>query len=383
MTAAFGTYDYGMSPREEVRAARLHDECTIVDMIWWGPAGYSAFTPAMDETLRSAHDRHRDVGALISHAQTLPGRLAVSGEFEDYRTLWDATGVTAGHYEVQVGDPRLLLEGISRLDYLVDHLPWLRKALRAEHIREAKQAGEHACYVQCQPTPPISRDLSLIDLAYDAGLRVLQLCYNVQDAIACGCTERSSGGVSELGARLIARLNELGVIVDTSHCNEQTVVDACRLSERPVIVSHTAAAARYPHDRGISDRSADLIAESGGLIGVVAVPFFLGAGETTMDTMLDHIDHFTRTVGWQHVGIATDWPTGRPRWVLELYQDWVLANGFRPEHGVVTTQNLVGFDDYRDFPNITRGLVARGYTDEQIRGILGENFLRVFESVCG
>jgi membrane dipeptidase len=379
----FGSYEYGLSQAAEDRAARLHEESTIVDAIWWGPAGYSSFTPRMDKVLRAAYDDHRDVSRLISHAQGLPGRLAASGEFDDYRELWDSAGVTAGHYEVQVGDPRRLLEGVSHLDYLVDHLPWLRKALRAEDIRQAKRDGEHALYVQCQPTPPISRDLSLVGLAYDAGLRVLQLSYNVQDAIACGCTERSGGGVSELGARLIALLNERGVIVDTAHCNRQTVMDACRLSERPVIVSHTAAAACYPHDRGITDDCAELIAATGGIIGVVAVPFFLGAGASTMDTMLDHIDHFARTVGWEHVAIATDWPTGRPTWVLELYQDWVLANGFRPEHGVVTTQNLIGFDDYRDFPNITRGLVARGYTDEQIGGILGENFLRVFESVCG
>jgi len=102
-----------------------------------------------------------------------------------------------------------------------------------------------------------------------------------------------------------------------------------------------------------------------------------------MNTMLNHIDHFARTVGWQHVAIATDWPLGRPKWVLEEYESWLSTSGFRPEHGVVPTQNLIGFDDYRDFPNITRGLVARGYTDEQIRGILGENFLRVFETVCG
>ena len=61
----------------------------------------------------------------------------------------------------------------------------------------------------------------------------------------------------------------------------------------------------------------------------------------------------------------------------------VLDMGFRPEHNIQPEQNLVGFDDYRDFPNITRGLVKRGYTDEQVRGILGENFLRVFEEVCG
>lgn len=377
----FGAYDYGLPADAEARAARLHRESTIVDVIWWGPVTYRSFTPEMDARLRAMSEC--DLGALMSYAERLPGRLAATGELPAYRAIWDASGVTAGQSEVQVGDARLLLEGVSHCQFLTDRLPWLRKALRAEDFRRAKREGGHAFYLQCQPTPPISRDLGLIDLAHDAGLRVLQLSYNVQDAIAGGCTDRSAGGVSDLGAKLITRLGELGVIVDVAHCNERSVLDACGLSERPVIVSHAASAACYPHDRGISDESALAIAATGGVIGVVTVPFFLGQGESSMETMLDHIDHFVRLVGWQHVAIATDWPMAAPKWLLEKRRALSRANGFRPEHGNIPTQNLVGFDDYRDFPNITRGLVARGHTDEQIRGILGENFLRVFESVCG
>ncbi len=379
----FGGYDFGLSESDETRATRLHRESTIVDVIWWGPAAYRAFTPELDAELRAAYDEGRSIAELMDLAQRLPGQWAVEGRFPQYRSLWDDSGVTAGQYEVQVGDARLLLEGVSHLNYLVDHLPWLRKALRADDIVAAKRDGGHAFYVQCQPTPPISRDLSLIDLAYQAGLRVLQLSYNTQDAIAVGCTERSTGGVSQLGAKLIRRLNDLGILVDTSHCNEQTVLDACRLSERPVIVSHATAASCYPHDRGISDDAARAIAATGGIIGVVTVPYFLGSGDTTMDTMLDHIEHFTKTVGWQHVSISTDWPMAGPKWLLDKRKALSLANGFRPEHGNRPTQNLIGFDDYRDFPNITRGLVARGYTDDQITAILGGNFLRVFREVCG
>src|SRR5215467_7449592 len=118
----YGNYDYGLSAADEGRAARLHAESTIIDVIWWGPVTYQSYVPEMDDILRAAYDGN-DVGALVRHAQGLPGRLAASGEFPEYRKLWDATGVTAGHYEVQVGDPRLLLEDVSRLTYLFDHLP--------------------------------------------------------------------------------------------------------------------------------------------------------------------------------------------------------------------------------------------------------------------
>jgi membrane dipeptidase len=100
--------------------------------------------------------------------------------------------------------------------------------------------------------------------------------------------------------------------------------------------------------------------------------------------MLDHIDHIARLVGWQHVAIGTDWPLQAP---VELQRALLAPGpgsvGFREEDRLDVTQRLAGFDDCRDLPNITRGLVARGYTDIQIQGILGENALRVFSEVWG
>ena len=108
------------------------------------------------------------------------------------------------------------------------------------------------------------------------------------------------------------------------------------------------------------------------------------ASEATIEIMLDHIDYVVRVVGWEHVGIGTDWPFMLS---TELAENTIGQNiaemGFRPEHEISTSQQLVGYEDARDFVNITRGLVARGYEDRQIKGILGENFLRVFEAVCG
>jgi membrane dipeptidase len=384
MDPGFGTHDFGLSPADEDRARQLHGESTIVDLIWWGPVGYRSYPEECDAELRAAYERDpASVGSLIWLAQRLPGRLAVAGRFPGFRELWDSSGVTAGHFDVQVGDARQLLLGISHVDYLVDHLPWLRKALRAEDVRTAKREGGHALLLQCQPTTPISRDLGLVDLAYDGGLRMLQLSYNVQDLIAVGCTDSSGGGVSRLGERLISRLDDLGVIVDTSHCNEQTVLDACRISQRPVVVSHAGAAAVHPHDRNISDEAALAIAGTGGVVGVVGHSAFVGGAVPSVDSMLDHIDHLVRVIGWDHVAIGTDWPLAAPKWLLEKRKSMIADNGFRPEHGIDPVLNLDGFDDYRDFPTLTRGMVARGYPDEQIRGILGENFLRVFERVGG
>ena len=213
---------------------------------------------------------------------------------------------------------------------------------------------------------------------------MIGLTYNWQNYVGSGCTDRSDGGVTDFGARFIRRMNELGIVVDTAHSGRRTTLDACSISSRPVIASHTSADAVSPHDRAKSDRELRALAGTGGVIGVVAVPFFLSTGrDVTIDAMLDHIDYIANLVGWQHVAIGTDWPLQMTKGALSRIGEMERQYGFRPEHRVSWTTNLIGFDDYRDFPNITRGLVKRGYTDEQVRGILGENFLRVVDDVCG
>jgi membrane dipeptidase len=145
---------------------------------------------------------------------------------------------------------------------------------------------------------------------------------------------------------------------------------------------------RPPLDRsvfGVETRDGvRAIADTGGVIGVVAVPFFLTDNKRpTIEHMLDHIDYIVALVGWQHVAIGTDWPMQAPDAVLRsTLTSETSVIGFRAEDRIDVTRRLEGFDDCRDLPNITRGLVKRGYGDEQIRGILGENALRVFAEVC-
>jgi membrane dipeptidase len=180
-------------------------------------------------------------------------------------------------------------------------------------------------------------------------------------------------------------MNELGIIVDTGHCGRQTTLDACLLSKKPVIASHTAAEVVYKHDRGKSDEEFKSIASSGGVIGVVTIPHFLSSEKGVgMDTWLDHVDYIVKLVGWEHVAIGTDWPLAMPKAILKkAHVRFVLETGWPLTDPDRCKNNLVGFDDHRDLPNITRGLVKRGYADREIKGILGENFLRVFEEVCG
>lgn len=108
------------------------------------------------------------------------------------------------------------------------------------------------------------------------------------------------------------------------------------------------------------------------------------ADQPTVEHVLDHIDYVSNLVGWQHVGIRSDFPIAAPDvWGNAHLAEILLASGFGPKDGCANPKSLKGFDDYRDFPNITRGLVSRGYSDEQIWGILGGNFIGNFREVCG
>src|SRR3546814_831541 len=108
------------------------------------------------------------------------------------------------------------------------------------------------------------------------------------------------------------------------------------------------------------------------------------SSDLTISIMLDHIDYVADLVGWQHVAIGTDWPLQAPREILQaMFQPANTLIGFRKEHRLDVTANLQGFDDIRDMPNITRGLLARGWEEEAIKGVLGENALRVIAEGCG
>lgn len=380
----FGTFDFGLTSEQEERSARLHGESIIVDLVYWGPATYRSFAGDLEAREKSAYEVHRDNSRVILDAFDIEFRSARGGSF-DLKSVWEPSGLTAGTFPIQAGSD-FWLAWSGAVFAVAEEIPWIRKVRRAADIREAKRAGQLALFGHLQPAlAPISRDLSLLQKAHDLGLRVVMLTYNDQDHVGAGCTDRSGAGVSNFGKRVIERCNELRMIVDTGHCNKQTTLDACKLSSAPVIASHTSAEAVYRHDRGKTDEELEAIAATGGVIGVVTVPFFLGAMDgVDMTTWLDHVDHLVKLVGWEHVAVGTDWPMTGSKWMLGPFLAWSLGVGFREEHGVgMLNQNLRGFDDYRDFPNITRGLVSRGYRDHEIAGILGGNALRVFEQVLG
>ncbi|MDP6810406.1 MAG: membrane dipeptidase [Kiritimatiellia bacterium] len=381
------TWDFGLSEEQEARAAQLHQDSIIVDMMNQHPGGMNIFRELDPRLVEQALGDIDEGLSGVGHAILAPYRIAATGQSDLIEQWWRQSGVDVGVFGVGMGPPHVTsaMSGYRELYDVIWSLEWTRKVTTAADIRQAKAEGDIAFYGYCQPVYGLSANLDDVDAAYEQGLRVLMLTYNRQDYVGAGCTEPNNAGLSRYGEQVVERCNDLGIIVDTSHCGKQTTLDACRLSTTPVFANHACAQGVYGHARGKSDEEIDAIAATGGVVGVVTVPFFLSPdAEPSVEVVLDHIDYIAERVGPEHVGIGTDWPMQAPEDVIQATLGAIVDEiGFREEDNISTTKTLVGFEDYRDMPNITRGLVARGYADDDIRGILGENFLRVYEAVAG
>lgn len=382
-----GQFNFGLSTVQEARAAKLHHESIVIDLLSQHAGGSNIFAQYPPYLQRDFRARIRAAGSglgALAEAEYWPYEMSRLGKSDLIHEWYALSGLTCGTFGIDELGSRTHERGWEFSQRYAD-LPWIRYVTAAAEIRESKREGAVAFYVHCQPVMPIPRDLKAIDGAYVKGLRSMMLTYNRMDNVGTGCTERVDAGLSMFGIEVVKHCNDIGMVVDVSHCGHLTTMDACRISKQPVNANHTAAKGVYVHARGKSDDALRAIAETGGVIGVVVVPAFVTNDEhPTIEHTLDHMDYIANLVGWQHVAIGTDWPLQAPQDVLEdTFGKLKESVGFRPQDRLDLTQRMEGFEDCRDLPNFTRGLVKRGYSDEQIRGILGENALRVFSEVWG
>lgn len=250
-------------------------------------------------------------------------------------------------------------------------------ATSAGDIEAAKASGRIAIVLHFQGGTPLEYDANLVEAFYRLGVRVIQLTYNERNPLGDGCTERTDSGLSDLGAQAIAEMNRLGIVVDLSHVGHRTSMEAVEASSAPVVFSHSNASAVCGSPRNLTDDQIRAAAASGGVIGINAFPAFVSKDPVpTVQHLLDHIDYMVRRVGDDHVGLGFDFAT-------ETEDDYEY---FKYKADVYPKPPWVypaGIDGFEKIPNVTRGLVARGYSNDTIRKIVGGNFLRVFRQVWG
>jgi membrane dipeptidase len=230
------------------------------------------------------------------------------------------------------------------------------------------------------------RTPSDVDEFFKLGQRVSQLTYNFNNRIGSGFLERRDGGLSVFGESIMKRMEEVGMAVDVSHCADQTTLDALEAATKPVLFTHATCRALVPNlTRAKTDDAIRRMARTGGVMGIDFIRFMVHDREpVTIENALDHFDYVRRLIGVEHLAIGSDLDlvgNGNPigGGVNPASQPNFERYGYhtdRPDHVAVS-----GLDHPKRTFDLTEGLIRRGYSDPEIRAILGGNAVRVLGAV--
>jgi membrane dipeptidase len=243
-------------------------------------------------------------------------------------------------------------------------------ALEPGDLLKAKEQGAIALLLGSEGSRLLENRLEVLRMLYRLGLRHLQLSWAWRTSVGASQRDRSGRGLSDFGRRLIREMNRLGIIVDVSHLSYQSIYDALETSTTPVLNSHTGAAVLSPEwDQMLPDDLILAIAARGGVIGIHFMSHVVKPGrhKATMEELMAQFEYVANLVGTEHIACGPDF----------LYLDRrVWENQYVPPFTFTE-----GVEDIGQMINVTRALVARGFSDEDIRMIMGGNLLRLFESV--
>lgn len=249
--------------------------------------------------------------------------------------------------------------------------------LQPDDILRAQKEGKIGVLLGVEGAEPVEQDLGFLRCYYRLGLRIITLTWHQRNQVADGVAEPSNSGLSNFGRALLKEMNQLGMLIDVSHLSKSGVKDVIELSEQPVMASHSNARVICEDQRNLDDWQIKGIAEKGGMVGVVFLGRFVAPQNPTISHVLDHVDHIAKLIGADRVGMGPDY--------TDFCQDMIIsarrAGGPNLPINVSDIPYADGVEDVTKLINFTKGLVSRGYTDEEIRGILGENFLRLFRKV--
>lgn len=255
----------------------------------------------------------------------------------------------------------------------------------AADITAAKKAKRTGIIYGVQDGVAFETDLALLDDLHQLGLRVVQPTYNRRNLLGDGCMEPANAGLSRTGVEAIERLNELGILVDLSHCGRQTSADAIKASKRPVAFTHTGCAAVVDHPRHRTDEELRAVADKGGVSGVFFMPYLSGGKQPTAADVVRHLEHMINVAGEDHVSIGTD-GTISPAVLDQKYKDtFAETTRKRKEAGIAapgeTEDGYLFANDLntpRRLETLGQLLADKGHSATRIEKILGRNLLRVF-----
>ena len=257
-----------------------------------------------------------------------------------------------------------------------------------DDVRQARSEGRTAIFFGFQNPSPIEDDIGLVEICHMLGARFMQLTYNNQSLLATGCYESEDTGITRMGRAVIAEMNRVGLVIDMSHSAERSTLDAIEVSSRPIAITHANPSFWHPARRNKSDDVLKALGESGGMLGFSLYPHHLKDGTNcTLDSFCEMIARTAELMGVSQIGIGSDLCQDQPdavvewmrvgRWTKDIdYGEGSAANaGFPPMPS--------WFQDNRHFDAIATGLHKQGFSQADVAGIMGDNWLNFYDASFG
>ena len=303
----------------------------------------------------------------------------------DNAAFWIEGGATCALATVALHDDTRTstLDTIGRLYRQIKDRDDVIIALHAEDIIQVKKEGKFAIVLAFQSGAALDRNVDMIEVYYRLGVRSINLAYNQAEAAADGCSEPRNGGLTLFGHQVIPEMNRVGMLLDLSHTGHRATLEAMDLSDAPVTFSHSNAKSLYDHPRNLADDQILRCAEMGGVIGLNGHPAFIKAGTAapSLDDYVAQVDTMVDKAGIDHVGIGLDFSHPPGHQMPRSRYEKLIAQG------VFTTRTLpqppwyYPIGDARRISELTEALTRRGWSEKDLRKLLGENFLRLFRAV--
>lgn len=268
------------------------------------------------------------------------------------------------------------------------HQDFVLHCTKVDEILQAHEEGRVAWIASIEGAAMIENELDRIDILYGFGVRALGVTYSESNALGSGLKEPRDGGLTVFGRKAVARMNKLGMLVDCSHCGDQTTLDVIAASEKPIVLSHIGARALWHSNRLAPDDVLEACAAKGGVIGVEAAPHTtLTRNDTThsIEPVMEHFEYIKGLVGIDHVAFGPDTLYGDHVGLHRVYSAALSIKESRDADGngaenpaFQEVEYVKGLENPTEgSKNIMRWLVKHGYSDEEIAKAMGGNAIRL------
>jgi membrane dipeptidase len=290
------------------------------------------------------------------------GVTAFNGTTAAWHSLPETMSLIADHYRLFQDKPDMIMQ-----------------VRTIEDIRVCKSKGVPGMILGFQDINPLNGNSRMLAVYQALGVRIIQLTYNQENQAGFGCMAPDDRGLTSFGREVVAEMNRLGMLIDLSHCGHRTTMNAIEVSAVPVAFTHANPLALAKSPRNKPDEAFRALAAKGGVAGVIALPAWLTHdGQASLEDYLRAIDYLVNLMGIDHVGLGTDFMEEMPEEIMAT-----ALKGISPENlqKFYASKIVKGFESISDCPKVTDGLLGRGYSTEEVRKIMGANWLRLYQQV--